>query len=146
MVDYNMNYPYLCEKRLTKRVAIWYNNIIMKDKFVIEEFVSEYKGTTNFCETAYFRAFYDSLSDEGLYTHVVFNNDVLAIPPILTFVKYRQSVGDALFNAPMSKTDKRCLGACFGYLFKRILGYTRPVSVWIGEKRTDIKNASYFVK
>lgn len=128
-------------------IEIWYSNIAMKDKFIIEEFVSEYKGTTNFCNTEYFKAFYDSLDDEDLYSHIIFNNDVLQIPPILTFVKYRQSLGDELFNKPISKTDKRCLGACFGYLFKCVLKYSKhPVSVWVGEKITDIKNASYFVK
>lgn len=118
----------------------------MKDKFIIEDFVIKYKGTASFCDTEYFKAFYDSLDDEALYSHIVFNNDVLELPPILTFVKYRQSIGDELFNKPMSKTDKRCLGACFGYLFKFCLGYKSPVSVWVGEKHTDIKNASYFVK
>lgn len=131
---------------LDKLITIWYIYIAMKDKFIVEEFVSAYKGTVNFCDTAYFETFYDSLDDKALYSHIVFNNDVLNIPPILTFVKYKQSIGDALFDKPMSKTDKRCLGACFGYLFKFILGYKRPISVWVGEKHTDIKNASYFVK
>lgn len=131
---------------LDKSGEIWYIDIVMKDKFIVEDFVSAYKGTTTFCDTAYFKTFYDSLDDEELYSHIVFNNDVLMLPPILTFVKYRQSRNDGLFNAPMSKTDKRCLGACFGYLFKFILGYKRPVSVWVGESVSDIKNASYFVK
>ena len=135
------------QKTLDKRFTIWYSNIAMKDKFVIENFVFEYKGTRNFCDTKYFKAFYDSLDNKELYSHIVFNNDVLQIPPILTFVKYRQSIGDELFHKPMSKTDKRCLGACFGYLFKYVLKYNKhPVSVWVGEKLTDIKNASYFVK
>ncbi len=119
----------------------------MKEKFIIEKFINKYKGTTNFLDTEYFSAFYNSLDDEKLYSHVIFNNDVLQIPPILTFVKYRQSIGDELFCKPMSKNDKRCLGACFGYLFKFVLGYDpHPKSVWVGERTTDIKNASYFVK
>lgn len=118
----------------------------MKDKFIIEDFVIKYKGTANFCDTEYFKVFYDTIDDEELYSHIIFNNDVLEIPPIITFVKYRQSIGDELFNKHMSKTDKRCLGACFGYLFKYVLKYKNPVSVWVGEKHTDIKNASYFVK
>lgn len=118
----------------------------MKNKFVIEDFIITYKGTTNFCDTLYFKAFYESLDNDDLYSHIIFNNDILHIPPILTFVKYRQSVGDELFSKRMDKTDKRCLGACFGYLFKFILGYKNPVSVWVGEKETDIKNASYFAK
>ena len=117
----------------------------MRERFIIRNFNTVYKGTTGFCHTAYFNAFYDSLDDEELYAHIVFNNDVMNIPPILTFVKYRQSIGDALFDMPMSNTDKRCLGACFGYLFRFILGYARPVSVWVGERKTNIKNASRFV-
>lgn len=133
-------------KTLDKLAAIWYIYIAMKKKFIIEDFIIKYKGTTNFCDTAYFKTFYESLDDEKLYSHIIFNNDVLEIPPIHTFVKYRQSIGDELFGKPIEKTDKRCLGACFGYLFKDILGYKRSVSVWVGEKITDIKNASYFNK
>lgn len=131
---------------LDKHIAIWYFNIAMKDKFIIEDFTSLYKGTISFCDTEYFRTFYNSLDDKELYSHIKFNNDVLKIPPILTFVKYRQSIGDELFGKPMSKTEKRCLGACFGYLFKVVLGYKTPVPTWVGERTTDIKNASYFEK
>lgn len=133
-------------KTLDKSFGIWYIYIAMKEKFQIDKFASVYKGTINFCDTAYFKAFYDSLDDETLFQHILFNNDVMNIPPIFTFVKLRQSLGDELFLSAMSKTDKRCLGACFGYLFKYILGYDRPVPVWVGEKATGIKNASYFVK
>lgn len=119
---------------------------MMKEKFPIADFVSVYRGTVHFCDTPYFEAFYNSLDDEQLLKHIIFNNDVLEIPPILTFVKFRQSVGDELFLRPMSKTDKRCLGACFGYLFKFIFGYECPVSAWVGERKTEIKNASYFIK
>lgn len=133
-------------KTLDKFAVIWYIYITMKEKFIVEKFIIKYKGTTNFCDTAYFKAFYDSLDDEELYSHIIFNNDVLEIPPILTFVKYRQSVGDELFRQRMGKTEKRCLGACFGYLFQNILNYKRPVSVWVGENKTGIKNASRFVK
>lgn len=119
----------------------------MKEKFNIQEFVAEYKGTSNFCNTQYFKTFYDTLDNEKLYSHIIFNNDVLKIPPIYTFVKYRQSIGDGLFNERMEKNDKRCLGACFGYLFKCVLEYSKnSFSVWVGEEHTDIKNASYFVK
>ena len=133
-------------KTLDNFARIWYLYIAMKEKFIIEDFIITYKGTTNFCETPYFKTFYSSLDDEELYSHIIFNNDVLELPPILTFVKYRQSIGDELFLKCMEKTDKRCLGACFGYLFKNILNYKRPVSVWVGESKTDIKNASRFVK
>lgn len=118
----------------------------MKKEFIVEEFIIAYKGTTNFCDTAYFKAFYDSLDDEELYSHIRFNNDYMHIPPIYTFVKYKQSVGDKLFVERMEKTDKRFLGACFGHLFRHILKYSRPISVWVGEGKTGIKNASYFVK
>ena len=123
-----------------------YTSITMKDQFVISDFTSVYKGTANFCTSQYFETFLDSIDDLELYSHIKFNNDVMQIPPIVTFVKYRQSKGDELFNKPMSKTDKRCLGACFGYLFRFILKYKQPVSTWVGEKTTDIKNASYFIE
>ncbi|MBQ7769597.1 MAG: hypothetical protein IJ373_00230 [Clostridia bacterium] len=45
----------------------------------------------------------------------------------------------------MTLNEKRGLGACFGYLFQNIWGYQKAVLTWVGEKTTNIKNASYFI-
>lgn len=108
-----------------------------------EDFFSRYKGKTSFArESKYYRFFLDSLDDRDLYDKIIFCNDVLQLPPIYVFVRYRKD----LFTEKMSANEKRGLGACFGYLFQYMLGYKEAKSVWVGEKITDIKNASYFIK
>ena len=113
--------------------------------FNTEAFNKKYKGTRKFSESSkYYQLFLRSLHDEKLYEHIVFCNDVLQIPPIYVFVKY---YADECAGV-MSDSDKRGLGACFGYLFQftEYYAYKTAKHVWVGDARTGIKNASYFVK
>ena len=106
------------------------------------DFLSKYKGKTSFTESKYYKYFVKSLDDKELYEHIVFCNDILRLPPIYVFVKYYNE----LFTEEMTANEKRGLGACFGYLFQFMYGYKEAKSVWVGEKTTGIKNASYFIK
>ena len=113
--------------------------------FNTEKFNMKYKGTRKFCETSeYYPLFLSSLQDEKLYEHIVFCNDVLNLPPIIVFVKYYSE----RFDRIMTDNEKRGLGACFGYLFQHsgAFDYRLAKSVWVGDGKTGIKNASYFVK
>lgn len=110
--------------------------------FDTEAFNNKYKGTRKFSETSqYYTLFIRSLSDEKLYEHIIFCNDILKIPPVYVFVKY-YNIG-ALTDA-----EKRGLGACFGYLFRfsENFSYKTAVPVWVGDTKTGIKNASYFCR
>lgn len=111
--------------------------------FNTDDFLRNYKGKRSFVEgSPYFETFLKSLEDLELYDKIRFCNDVLQIPPIYTFVKYYKDV----FTSELSTAEKRGLGACFAYLFQKIWNYERAVPVWVGEKRTNVKNASYFLK
>lgn len=108
-----------------------------------EDFLSRYKGKTSFvCESKYYKYFVKSLDDTRLYEHIIFCNDVLHLPPIYVFIQYHKD----LFTEEMTTSEKRGLGACFGYLFQVLYGYKEAKPVWVGEKMTGIKNASYFIK
>lgn len=107
------------------------------------DFLSKYKGKTSFVnESKYYKYFVESLDDKKLYEHIFFCNDVLHLPPIYVFVKFYKD----FFTEEMTANEKRGLGACFGFLFQVMLGYKDAKSVWVGEKTTGIKNASYFIK
>ncbi|MBQ9370493.1 MAG: MBL fold metallo-hydrolase [Clostridia bacterium] len=111
--------------------------------FDTDDFLRTYKGKRAFVEgSPYFETFLKSLEDLDLYDKIRFCNDVLQVPPIYTFVKYYKDV----FTAELSTAEKQGLGACFGYLFQKIWGYVKSVPVWAGDRRTNIKNASYFLK
>lgn len=113
--------------------------------FDTEKFNAKYKGTRKFCETSgYYPLFLSSLQNEKLYEHILFCNDILHLPPILVFVKYYAEY----FNREMTDNEKRGLGACFGYLFQYsgAFHYKSAKPVWVGDRTTGIKNASYFIK
>ncbi len=110
--------------------------------FDVNDFLSVYKGKRAFVEESeYFTLFLEMLQDEKLCEHIRFCNDVLQIPPVYVFVKYYKDV----FNREMTISEKRGLGSCFGYLFQNMWGYSKATLTWVGEKTTNIKNASYFV-
>jgi len=107
------------------------------------DFLSKYKGKASFVETSpYYSTFLSFLDNADLINHVIFCNDVLQLPPVYVFVKYYKDV----FVEPLSTNDKRGLGACFGYLFQHVYRYGSARSIWVGEKTTGIKNASYFLQ
>ena len=108
-----------------------------------EDFLSTYKGKRTFVnESEYYTWFLNGLSDNKLLDHIIFCNDVLQLPPIYVFTKFYKE----LFNHEMTPNEKRSLGACWGYFFQFILKYKNAHTIWVGDKTTGIKNASYFVK
>ena len=111
-------------------------------KFDIEAFTKMYKGTKWFTEEKHFSDFLMDIKNEELIKNLIFCNDYLSAPPILAYIKYRSDI----YTKELEKKEKLALGACFGYLFKVMLGYKDAKTVWIGDKTTNIKNASYFVK
>ncbi len=117
----------------------------MLKSFSIEEFNKTYKGTKKFCqESEYFDVFLKFYNGElnKYLDNIIFCNDVLQIPPIYTFVKiYKEN-----FKKCLNAYEKKSLGACFGYMFKYILGYKKSISKWVGDEITNIKNASYFIE
>ncbi len=116
--------------------------------FEIEDFVRTYKGSRNFVETSkYFETFISDLSNEELQRNIKFCNDVLCVPPVEAYVKYRSDI----FCEEMTKSEKQGIGACFGYLYQygkyaSEYGSGSAVRKWVGHDTTGIKNASYFAK
>ena len=97
--------------------------------FDVELFNKTYRGTRWFSEESkYFTEFLRDIQNAELMSHLRFCNDFLQTPPIFV-----------------------ALGACFGFLFQygeytALYGPNSARSVWVGDKATGIKNASYFTR
>lgn len=115
--------------------------------FDIVKFNKTYRGTKWFTEdSGYFDAFLSDIQNNELMSHIKFCNDVLQLPPVYVYVKSR----DDLFKGELERKEKLALGACFGFLFQYgeyadKYGDGSARSVWVGDKTTGIKTASYFV-
>lgn len=115
--------------------------------FDIVKFNKTYRGTKWFAEESkYFDAFLRDIQDDELMSHIKFCNDVLQLPPVYVYVKSRSDI----FERELERKEKLALGACFGYLFQYgeyadEYGEDSARSVWVGDKITGIKTASYFV-
>lgn len=113
--------------------------------FDVNDFVVKYKGSKWFLDSKLFAEFLNDINNEELLSNIKFANDYLDIPPILSYVRYRKDI----YNSVVDRKDKIALGACFGYLYQfgRYAGeYYEAKSVWVGDKVTQIKTASFFPK
>lgn len=116
--------------------------------FDVELFNKTYRGTRWFSEESkYFTEFLKDIQNAELMSHLRFCNDFLQIPPIFAYVRFRRD----LYTGVLEKKEKLALGACFGFLFQygeyaALYGPNSAHSVWVGDKVTGIKNASYFTR
>ncbi len=115
-----------------------------------ENFLKKYKGTEQFVNGTgreYYLLFLELLKNEELLSHIKFANDVLGEPPLKTFISYeRDYLKKDVFNSVMTTTQKRGIGACFGYLYTFIYGGYESESCWFNDGKTKIKTASKFKK
>ena len=119
-------------------------------KFSEEKFLKIYRGNEKFVkeETVYYNAFLALLENRLLLRQIKFANDVLGVPPLETFIKYKRDYqGEELFCQPMSRPAKQGLGACFAYLYRQMYSDKyEPCQCWFNDEATGIKTASKFVK
>lgn len=117
-------------------------------KFDVSKFNKTYRGTKWFSEEShYFKEFLNDIQDDELMSHLRFCNDILHIPPVYAYVRYRSD----LYTVHLERKEKLALGACFGFIFQYgeyapFYGPHTAHKIWVGEKITNIKNASYFIK
>lgn len=76
-----------------------------------------------------------------LMNNIIFTNDVLHIPPVKVFLKLNEGRS---FLTDLTVTDKKFLGAFWGYIFKFIFCYKGQKLVGIGNPY--IKTATYFLQ
>lgn len=78
-------------------------------------------------------------SNDILMECIIYANDVLAVPPVKTFL-YMADLEHEVFQDRI----KQCMGAVFGFLFCELLGYSDKQQVYCGV--ANVKKAAKFIK
>ena len=78
-----------------------------------------------------------AVEDVTLLGHIIFCNDIHQIPPVHTFLRANRTI-----QRDLSETEKRSVGAFWGFVFKFIFGYQGQKSVTA--RVNTVKTASYF--
>jgi hypothetical protein len=77
------------------------------------------------------------VGDTTLMGHIIFCNDIHQIPPVHTFLRANQKI-----RQDLSETEKRSVGAFWGFVFKFVFGYRNQKSVTA--RVNTVRTASYF--
>lgn len=89
-----------------------------------------------------------AVTDGELLSHIVFCNDLFAIPPVKTFLLYYREDFIALTGRPNAALDvfvKKSIGAFWGMVFKYALGYGGQKSVSVSMNDFFmLRTATYF--
>jgi hypothetical protein len=103
-----------------------------------ERFPSTYKAFGPFIDSGeLWDACIDTVQDVKLLEHIIFCNDIHQIPPVHTFLRANRTIGRDL-----SETEKRSVGAFWGFVFKFVFGYRNQRSVTA--RVNTVRTASYF--
>lgn len=78
----------------------------------------------------------DAVSDVDLLNNIIFCNNNFNIPPVRTFLSVYKNIDN------LSNTDKKSIGAFWGFVFKFIFKYQSQRSVAINTG--EVKSATYF--
>lgn len=90
-----------------------------------KEFSSRYKAFGGFIDSEYWKQCLSAVQDETLLGHMIFCNDVLNLPPAHVFLRAKQ------IPKKLTETEKRSIGAFWGFVFRFVFGYQHQQSVTI---------------
>ena len=112
-----------------------------------EEFSSTYKAFGGFIDSKYWQLCLSAVRDKTLLEHIIFCNDMLNLPPAHVFLRVKQIPGE------LTETEKRAIGAFWGFVFKFVFGYRYQQSITIILSKQEraalegiatVKTATYF--
>jgi hypothetical protein len=96
----------------------------------------------------YWKLCIQALRDRDLLGHIIFCNDLFAIPPAKTFLCYFANELVAATGRDDAQLDdfvKKAIGAVWGYVFKNIFEYAQQKSVSVSlNKMFMVKTATYY--
>ena len=100
------------------------------EKFKKSDFLKVYPWATRFArESIYYKIFLRHIDCIFLMDDMKNCNDKEGVPPIYTFM-HHTNINNYAHITPY---EKRCLGACISFVFRRFLGYECAVNVPIGD-------------
>lgn len=98
----------------------------------------------------YWRLCIQALQDRDLLGHIVFCNDLFAIPPVKSFLCFYSEELKAITGTEEARLDdfvKKSIGAVWGYVFKYVLEYQGQKSVSVSLNRMFMmKTATYYTQ
>lgn len=104
-----------------------------------KEFSSTYKAFGGFIDSEYWNLCLSAVKDEELLGHMIFCNDMLNLPPAHVFLRIKKIPGK------LTETEKRSIGAFWGFVFRFVFGYPHQQSVTIilsKQEREELKDTA----
>jgi hypothetical protein len=125
------------------------NGIAAKVENEFEDYYTHFKEfRQNPAYAMYWGKCLAALLDTELLSHIIFCNDLFAIPPVKTFLTFYKEdfitmTGDT--KARLDSYVKKSIGAVWGMAFKFVLGYTEQKSVSVSmNDYFGVKTASVY--
>ncbi|MBZ9688466.1 hypothetical protein G9F72_019230 [Clostridium estertheticum] len=79
----------------------------------------------------------NTIKDAKLVNNIIFCNDILQIPPVKVFI-----MANDLLNFDLTDSDKKAIGAFWGFIFKFAFDYKNQKSISV--RVNNVKSATYF--
>ena len=119
---------------------------------VEQGFSLRYRHFKEFQEDPAYRPYWnkcmEAVKDRELFSHIIFCNDLLHIPPVKTFLLYYEQDLIRITgreDAALEPFVKKAIGAFWGMVFKFVLGYRDQESVSISlNQRFFVRTATCF--
>ena len=119
---------------------------------VEQGFSLRYRHFKEFQEDPAYRPYWnkcmEAVKDRELFSHIIFCNDLLHIPPVKTFLLYYEQDLIRITgreDAALEPFVKKSIGAFWGMVFKFVLGYRDQESVSISlNQRFFVRTATCF--
>ena len=119
---------------------------------VEQGFSLRYRHFKEFQEDPAYRPYWnkcmEAVKDRELFSHIIFCNDRLHIPPVKTFLLYYEQDLIRITgreDAALEPFVKKSIGAFWGMVFKFVLGYRDQESVSVSlNQRFFVRTATYF--
>ena len=114
--------------------------------FDVADFNRRYRGTKQFSQKSIlFQQFLRDVTDLTLMEKIRFANDIAHIPPVYSYLVYREN----MLQAPLQRDEKKNIGKCFGYLYQygfyaSLYGEDSKTNVRAAHAKSGLTTASWF--
>lgn len=102
------------------------------------EFAAIYKPFAKFQDTQLWEECVKAVKNQDLMGHIIFNNNVMEIPPVVSFVKATAAIPTGLKD-----TEKQAIGAFWGFVFRKVFDADVEKMVSAGNVK-GIRSAALF--
>lgn len=102
------------------------------------EFAATYKPFAKFQDSQLWDECVKAVKNQELMGHIIFNNNIMKIPPVVSFVQATDAI-----PAGLKDTDKQAIGAFWGFVFRKAFNVDVDKMVSAGNVK-GIRSAALF--